>query len=109
MAAKLTIQIVGWNSARELPDTLQALSTIPRDEAVIRYIDNASSDSSAALVQAQLPQADIILLSQNLGFAGGHNAGLRRCTTPYVLTCDPDVALDWAGLEQLLAAFDDPA
>jgi GT2 family glycosyltransferase len=77
-------------------------------EALIRYIDNASTDQSVSLVRRQLPGAEIIQLSENRGFAGAHNAGLARCTTAYVLTHDPDLAVDWPGVQKLLAAFADP-
>ena len=109
MAANLTIQIVGWNSAQELPATLAALATIPRGEAIIRYIDNASSDGSDELVKKLLPEADRMLLPHNFGFAGAHNRAMARCTTPFVMTCDPDVAIDWPGIKELLATFQDPA
>lgn len=108
MAAKLTIQIVGWNSAAVLPETLAALSTIPRDEAYIRYIDNGSRDISVRLVQEKLPQAEVIKLTDNKGFSGAHNVGLASCLTPYVLTCDPDLVLNWDGVKELLSAFDNP-
>lgn len=109
MAAKLTIQVVGWNSADVLPETLAALSTIPREEAHIRYIDNGSRDISVRLVREKLPQAEVVKLTGNKGFSGAHNAGLASCVTPYVLTCDPDLVLNWAGVKELLSAFDDPA
>lgn len=107
MAAKLTIQIVGWNSANVLPETLAALRSIPRDEAHILYIDNASEDASVRLVREVLPQAAVIELPENRGFSGAHNAGLTSCQTPYVLTHDPDLVLDWNGVKELLRAFDD--
>lgn len=108
MPPQLTIQIVGWNSAKTLPATLAALKNIPPDEVIIRYLDNASQDDSISLVRQNLPQADIISLPANRGFAGAHNLGFSQCTTPYVLTCDPDMQLDWEGIKQLLAFLNDP-
>jgi len=105
MDQKLTIQVVGWNSAKVLPATLAALATIPRREAVICYIDNASTDNSVQLVKAALPAAHIIELTENRGFAGAHNAGLADCATPLVLTLDPDLVVYWDGLKRLLSAF----
>lgn len=107
MAEKITIQVVGWNSVKVLPETLAALSTIPRDEVVIRYIDNGSKDSSVQLVRKMLPEAEVIELKENKGFSGAHNTGLVKCQTPYVLTCDPDLVLDWAGMKKLLEIFND--
>jgi GT2 family glycosyltransferase len=108
MSAKVTIQIVGWNSAKHLPGALKALREIPAGEAVFRYIDNGSTDNSVAIVSKVLPQADIIKLGKNLGFAYAHNIGFTKCTTPFALTHDPDVRLSWPGAQALLTAFDDP-
>ncbi len=99
---ELTIQIVTWNSAVALKATLPALRQVDQSIAVIRVIDNASTDESVALVRAALPTADIIQLPQNTGFAGGHNTGFDHCTTPFVLIVNPDVTLDWLGVTAVL-------
>lgn len=90
----LTIQILGWNSSKQLKLLLPTL--VPyADDVVIRYIDNASTDDSVALVTAAMPNADIVSLSKNTGYTNGHNIGFTRCTTPYVLVVNPDVTLNW--------------
>lgn len=106
MDKKLTIQIVGWNSANVLESGLTALKTIPQDEVSIRYIDNGSTDKSVSLVRKHLPEADIIELPENRGFSAAHNIGLRRCNTPYVLIHDPDVTIEWIGINTLIRELD---
>lgn len=108
MSALVTIQLVGWNSAQELPRTLEALRSVPRDSVVIRYIDNASNDASVALVRQMVSGAAVVELPENRGFAGAHNIGFSQCTTPFVLTLDPDVEVAWEGILKVLRAFDDP-
>ncbi len=103
----ITIQIVGWNSQEHLKNAAKALAIIPNDKVIIRYIDNASTDHSIETIRRLLPQADIMALSENKGFAGAHNIGLSKCSTPFVLTHDPDVVLNWSGIEKLLAVFQD--
>lgn len=107
MAPKLTIQILGWNSAKELPALFGSIESIPESEAVIRYIDNASADDSVRVVESLCPRADIIRLPENIGYAGGHNAGFRKCTTEFVLVVNPDVEIYWEGIKEVLRAFDD--
>lgn len=107
MAATLTIQIVGWNSAKPLPDTLKALKNIPLSEVIVRYIDNASTDNSVEIVHSLLPQADVIVLPTNMGYAKAHNIGFTKCVTPFVLTHDPDVEISWEGIKELLTEFED--
>lgn len=107
MGAILTIQIVGWNSADHLPQTLTALKEVPLSEVIIRYIDNASTDNSVEIVKSAVPTADVIVLPKNLGFAKAHNIGFAKCTTPFVLTHDPDVNINWHGIKELLDSFSD--
>lgn len=108
MAPKLSIQIVGWNSAKVLPAALAALDKIPEGEAVIHYIDNGSADASVPLVQQLLPHAQITRLSRNEGFAWAHNQGIAVCQTPFILLHDPDVQINWQGIVSLLKYFDNP-
>lgn len=103
----LTIQIVGWNSEAVLAVALEGLREVSRQPVVIRYIDNGSSDNSVKLVRRALPKVEIIELPHNVGFAAAHNFGFARTTTPFVLTCDPDLKLNWPGIQQLLTFFDD--
>lgn len=104
---EITIQLVTWNSAEALKAVVPSLQEVPADQAVIRVIDNASIDQSIALIRHALPQAEIVELPANTGFAGGHNEGFKRCTTPYVLVLNPDVALNWAGIASALEYFKD--
>lgn len=107
MPAELTIQIIGHNGAAHLARAVEALKRIPKDEVVMRYIDNASTDDSVAIVRRALPEADIVQLPKNRGYTGGHNFGLSLCTTPLVLLHDQDVVIDWQGIKKLLEAFRD--
>lgn len=105
---QLTIQLVTWNSAAVLRRSLPTLRQVDPSIALIRIIDNASIDESLRLVEAALPSADVVRLPANTGFAGGHNEGFRRCTTPFVLIVNPDVELAWAGVIALLEEMQDP-
>lgn len=104
---QLTIQMVTWNSAKHLVWSLPVLAKISPRQATIRIIDNASSDDSATIAKSRLPQAEIIQLPSNQGFAGAHNIGLSKCDTPFVLTLDPDVELNPEAIFKLLENFND--
>ena len=106
MEKTLTIQIVGWNSATELPKALSQLASYP-DDITIRYIDNNSSDESVETVKQMLPKADIICLDRNTGFGAAHNIGFKQCATELVLLHNPDLVLAKESLSMLRAAFDD--
>lgn len=102
----LTIQLVGYNSAEDLPTALSSLRKIDPSQVDIIYLDNASRDKSIALVKNSIPWAKIIHFRENLGFSGAHNYGFRCCQTPFVMTLNPDVAIDWPGTQTLLKKFD---
>lgn len=105
---KLTIQIVGWNSVEDLPVGISALARIPVEAIALLYIDNASTDGSVELVRKVLPHAEILVLPTNTGFAHAHNIGFARCQTPFVMLHNPDLVIDWPGVQQLLGQFADP-
>jgi GT2 family glycosyltransferase len=103
----LTIQIVGWNNEAALRASLPNLKKIPVDEVDVFFIDNNSSDNSVAFVQTLLPTATIIRNSYNKGFGEAHNQAIRLCRTPFILTHNPDLVLNWVGTKELVAAFAD--
>ncbi|HSX25231.1 MAG TPA: glycosyltransferase family 2 protein [Candidatus Andersenbacteria bacterium] len=105
MEKLLTIQVLGWNGAKHLRQTAEALSHVPGAIADIQYIDNASTDNSVAIMQEILPHADILKLEKNIGFAAAHNMGIAKCTTPFILTLDQDQEIIWDGIEKLLDAM----
>jgi GT2 family glycosyltransferase len=60
-------------------DTLECLASLaatsyPNHHAIV--LDNASTDGSAAAVQAAFPDVRVIALEQNLGYAGNNNVGI---------------------------------
>ncbi len=73
-------------------------------------VDNASSDGSPDVVRAEFPQARLLALDQNRGFAGGNNAALRELgfgaasSTPrpgLVLFLNPDTEVQGDALAQM--------
>jgi hypothetical protein len=70
------VVIVSYNTRDLLADCLQSLhaSSLPLTTVVV---DNASSDGSAALVEACFPEACLYALNHNAGFAAATNLGLR--------------------------------
>jgi GT2 family glycosyltransferase len=106
MARKLTIQLLGWNGTSHLRTTARVLQDVPQHEVTIRYIDNASEDASVEIVTDLLPHAEIIRLPHNIGFAGAHNSGIALCNTPYILTLDQDISIEWEGVKKLIEELD---
>ncbi len=102
----VSVIVINWNGKRYLPTCLEALraQTYPRLEVLVA--DNASTDGSQALVQAQYPWVRLVALPENRGFTGGNNAGIAASTGAIVilLNNDTEVAPDWVA--EVAAAFE---
>jgi N-acetylglucosaminyl-diphospho-decaprenol L-rhamnosyltransferase len=74
----LGIVIVNYNTRDYL---LRCLQTVFASQGDFTYrvvvVDNASSDGSVAMVQAEFPQAEVIASAVNGGFSYANNLGLR--------------------------------
>ncbi len=101
--------VVSWNGAhllRECLDSLEA-QTI-RDELEIVVVDNASTDTTAALLAEQFPGVRHVRAERNLGFAGGAALGMRDLDAPWVVLLNNDATFAPDAVEQLRAALTRP-
>jgi GT2 family glycosyltransferase len=86
----LSVVIVSWNGMRQLPECLAALLPQLPPGAETILVDNGSSDGTLAWARANYPQLHTIALPENLGFAGGVNAGLRAARGELLLLINDD-------------------
>jgi GT2 family glycosyltransferase len=82
-AGDVTVVVASRNRREEL------LATIPRHEAPVVLVDNASTDGSAEAVRAAYPEVTVLALDRNLG-AAGRTLGVARAGTPFVAFADDD-------------------
>ncbi|MDA0185155.1 glycosyltransferase family 2 protein [Solirubrobacter phytolaccae] len=103
-APAVAVVIVTYKSAKDLPTTLEAL--LPQmtadDELVV--VDCASDDDPGAVLERVAPRARLLALSENLGFAGGANAGVAATSAPLVFLLNPDARVAPGALDALRAA-----
>lgn len=82
----MSVVIVLYNSAAELAECLGSIRpAIESGWADATLVDNDSPDDSATIARRELPQARVMVLSENRGFAAGVNAALPTCSGRYVL------------------------
>ena len=103
---------LSWNQKEDtLACLASALAMDPRPSHVI-LVDNASTDGTPEAVAERFPQVQVVINSENLGFAGGANVGLREALNAgagYVLLLNNDTLLAPDLLAVLLAvAGEDP-
>ena len=61
--------------------TLECLDTLREQDYPnlhLLVVDNASTDSTTDVLRAQAPDVEVLTSSENLGYAGGNNLGMRH-------------------------------
>ena len=99
--------VLNWNNEA---DTAACLDSLLAQEGVsleILLVDNASADGSGARLHERYPAVHYLATQENLGYAGGNNAGLRWALergAAWVLVVNNDTVADASCLARLLAA-----
>jgi GT2 family glycosyltransferase len=79
----ITVVVVSRNRREEL------LASLPRHEAPVVLVDNASTDGTAEAVANELPDVTLVRLQRNMG-AAARTLGVRVARTPFVAFADDD-------------------
>ncbi len=99
---KLIAVVLSWNG-RE--DTLRCLESLRGVETVC--VDNGSEDGSADAVAERFPEILLLRNAENLGYAAGNNAGIRRALergADWIWLVNNDVVVEPAAAAGLEAA-----
>jgi GT2 family glycosyltransferase/glycosyltransferase involved in cell wall biosynthesis len=102
----VAILILNRNQAAYTRDCLASLRQIDYPSFRILVVDNGSADDSLRQVAEDFPNVEFLWLRENLGVAGGRNAGLRevlRSEPAYVLFLDNDTLVAPDFLTHLVA------
>ncbi len=107
----LVVAVVTWNSAGDLPALVESLPAglvgVGRWHLVIA--DNSSSDGSADVAARLAPDATVVAMGDNRGFAAGVNAAVAAAPSHRaVLVLNADVELAPGAASTLLAAAGQP-
>ncbi len=97
MTEELTRVVVAYNSGEVLRWQAEQSAALPT-----LLVDNASADDTAEIARGL--GYELRRLPANEGFGRGVMAGLREVRTDLALVVNPDVAVDGAAIEALLAA-----
>ncbi len=88
---ELSIVTVNYNG---LKDTCELIDSVKRTVVTLSYelivVDNASASSEADLIKSRYPWIILVKNKENLGFAGGNNAGLLVSRGKYILLLNND-------------------
>lgn len=91
------IVILNWNGTEDTLECLGSLQQLNYTNYIVYVIDNGSSVPCTEAVKTSFPQVQVIELSENLGFAGGCNIGIRQALADgaeYVWLLNNDTVVD---------------
>jgi GT2 family glycosyltransferase len=69
--------VLSWNGREDTLECLASLSRVTAPPLRVVCVDNGSTDGSVSAVRELHPEVHLIRNEVNLGFAGGHNVGIR--------------------------------
>lgn len=103
-ACRVGAIVVNHDAGPALLACVESLRRAGVGEVVV--VDNASTDGSLAALAAA--DGDVVLLptGRNLGYGTAVNRGAERAAAEYLLVCNPDVVVDEALPQALLAVLD---
>lgn len=109
--AEVAVIVVTYNSAAVIEACLSSLpdALADVDDWTVTVVDNASTDNTTELVAEHAPDARVIQLGRNAGYAAAINAGVTALGSErYVLILNPDLRLGPGCATPLIQAVDRP-
>ncbi len=104
----LLIVILNYNTRDLLHDCLASLHDQEGLDFITCVVDNASPDSSVAMVKQDFPEAHLIPSKDNNGYPAGNNLGMKAHGFPgrgearYVMLLNPDTVVPAGALKAMV-------
>lgn len=102
---KIAVVILNWNGSKLLRQFLPSVVKHSA-EAAIYVADNASTDDSIAVLQAEFPSVKIIRNEKNYGFAKGYNEALKSVDADIFALVNSDIEVTENWLQPILHTFE---
>jgi GT2 family glycosyltransferase len=109
-AVDVSVIVVTLNDAPLVEQCLRAVKqSVNEYVAEILIIDNASTDSTVQRVRDLAPEASIMKLDRNMGFAAANNIGFEKARGRYVALVNSDAFPDPGSVDRLIRLADSDA
>ncbi|RME45924.1 MAG: glycosyltransferase family 2 protein, partial [Chloroflexi bacterium] len=69
--------VLNWNQPKMTAECLDSLARQDYPNYRVVVVDNGSTDGSAAILRRRYPWAEIVEISQNIGYSEGNNVGIE--------------------------------
>ena len=97
----VSVVIVTWNGRQYLDACLSAVAAQEGISTETILVDNASTDGTVEYVRGRYPWVRLVALTENRGFAGGNNAGVREARGTFIALLNNDAVPEPRWLEAL--------
>lgn len=100
----VSIVITNYNGKHFLGACLSSVlqTNYPRNRYEVILVDNASTDGSVEYVRSKFPFVKVLPLSENYGFTGGNNLGVRVAQGDFIVFLNNDTIVDREWLSELV-------
>lgn len=103
--ARVSAVIVHYKTPAETVAAAHAVAaSAPGTEIVV--VDNASGDSIASRLAAEVPAARLVVESENRGYGAACNRGSRETSRPFLLFLNSDAFVQTGAVDALVAALE---
>jgi GT2 family glycosyltransferase len=102
----VSLVILNWNGRHFLSECLEGLRDQRYRSFEIIVVDNGSDDGSVDFITRCYPEASVISLSRNLGFAAANNLAIKTVKSKYVALLNNDAVPGHLWLEKLIDAME---
>jgi GT2 family glycosyltransferase len=103
----VSINLLTYNAEKYIEDCLNSVFRQSYPHLEVLIIDNNSTDGTKDYLKGltSKPKLRIIFNQQNVGFAVGHNQGIKKSQGEFILCLNQDVVLDKDFIEKAVAIF----
>jgi GT2 family glycosyltransferase len=101
------IVVLNWNGLTDTLECVRSLARLEYSNTHILVVDNGSRNEEAARIEAALPAVTVMRYSENLGYAGGNNCGIRFALgqgADYIWLLNNDTTVSSTCLTELISA-----
>lgn len=106
MQSTVAVVILNYNGAQYLQQFLPAVLASSYVNKRVIVADNASTDNSLQIVNEHFPTVEVLVNTQNDGFAGGYNWALAQVQSDYYVLLNSDVEVTPNWIEPIIALME---
>jgi GT2 family glycosyltransferase len=102
------IIILNWNGLEDTRECLRSLQELTYKNIKTYVIDNASDNNEADAIKREFPKIDVLRQTENLGFCGGCNVGMKAALADgadFIMLLNNDTIVSPNLIEDLLLAL----